>query len=103
MAGIFGTAACGGDLVLPERTYVDVMARLNAAHSALFRDIQKDSARTAILAEFGVSEEDLLEFARVHGEDVPRMRRLWQAIRYEVDLLEGVAQVESPDAEGDRR
>lgn len=86
-------AACGGgpagapaETIDPETfiaTYVDLRA---AAVRADGGRIDADG-RAAILARHGVSEEDLLEFASSHGEDVATMRRIWDEVERRLDAL----------------
>ncbi len=46
-----------------------------------------DSARRAVLAERGVSEADLRQFARRHGDDPRRMAELWRAVEAKAEEL----------------
>ena len=56
--------------------YVDLRARALAAGTT---EIEAD-ARDSILAVYGVTQEELLEFVDIHGEDVQFMGDLWGEI-----------------------
>jgi len=73
---------------LDEETYVDVMARLSISRSHNVGTLADDSARASILAQFGLTGQELLDFAERFGDDVTRMDRLWDQIRDRVDSLE---------------
>jgi hypothetical protein len=79
--------ACSGDEVSPEEaltinrelflsTYIDLRV------AALGTDSGKIGVpdRARILAEKGVSEEDLLEFVEVHGRNIELMSEIWTAV-----------------------
>jgi hypothetical protein len=64
-------AACRGDSGAIDRqvfidTYVDLRTAALANPGAQIRPAQRDS----VLTKHGVTEEDLLQFAEVHGRDV---------------------------------
>jgi hypothetical protein len=88
---------------LDEDTYVQVMATLSWARAKYADTAEGDSVRAATLAEHGVTGQQLEEFTARFGDEPGRMHRLWEAIRLEVDVLDGVprpeSQVEAPDAE----
>jgi len=64
-------------------TYVDLRA---AALRSPDRQIS-DSERERVMAERGVTEEDLLRFADVHGRDVTFMRDLWDDVEQRLDAM----------------
>ncbi|WP_419166338.1 hypothetical protein [Candidatus Palauibacter sp.] len=86
-----------GDRVgsLDEDTYVQVMAHLNYARERYANTAEDDSARAAVLEEFGVSGPQVEEFTSRHGSDPQLMNRLWERIRREVEVLHGVQPPES--------
>ena len=96
---------CGGGAggELDEDTYVQVMARLSWARAKYADTAEGDSVRAATLEEHGVTGQQLDEFTIRIGGDPRRMHQLWEAIRLEVEVLDGVprpgSQVEAPDAE----
>lgn len=93
-------AAAGG---LDEDTYVRVMAQLNYARERYANTAEDDSARAAVLDEYGVSGAQIEAFNEQYGGDPQRMTRLWEQIRREVDALHGVPPPESDaDADGNR-
>lgn len=95
---------CGGPRgELDDDTYVQVMARLSWARAKYADTAEGDSVRAATLEEHGVTGQQLEEFTIRVGGDPRRMHRLWEEIRLEVEVLDGVprpgSQVEVPDAE----
>ena len=103
VAGL-AVVGCGGSSVtLDGDTYVQVMARLSWARAKYADTVEGDSVRAAVLDEHGVTGQQLEEFAAGLGDDPGRMHRLWEAIRLEVEVLDGVSQPESalemPDSE----
>ena len=94
LAGGCGEPAGG----LNDDTYVEVMARLNYARERYANTAEDDSARAAVLHEFGVSGEQITAFAERHGGDPQRMSRLWERIRREVEALHGI---EPPESQAD--
>ena len=87
---------------LDDDTYVAVMARLNYARERYQNTAEDDSARAAVLAEFGVSGGQIEAFTERHGDDPQRMSRLWDQILREVEVLHGVVPPES-QLDGDER
>ncbi len=64
-------------------TYVDLRAE------ALLNDSQQitDEERAQVLQERGVTEDELLAFADIHGRDVTFMRDLWDEVEERLDLM----------------
>lgn len=88
---------------LDDDTYVALMARLNYARERYANTAEDDSARAAVLDEFGVSGDQIEAFTERHGRDPQRMARLWERIRRDVDALHGVPPPESQvDGAGNR-
>lgn len=86
LALLLTLAACGGaddgasanviDRESFVATYVEL--RVAALHAP---DLElTEQQRTEILARHGVDEEDLLEFADVHGRDIQYMSDVWNEI-----------------------
>lgn len=100
LAGI-GCGDSGGGL--DDDTYIQVMARLSWARAKYADTAEGDSVRAAALGGHGVTGQQLEEFVARLGDDPARMHRLWEAIRLEVEVLDGVSrpesQLELPDAE----
>ena len=96
-----GCGGSGGGL--DDDTYVQVMARLSWARAKYADTAEGDSVRAAALDAHGVTGQQLEDFVARLGDDPGRMHRLWEAIRLEVEVLDGVprpeSQVEMPDAE----
>ncbi len=97
LAASLVAGGCGGGRAssLDEDTYVQVMAHLNYARERYANTAEDDSARAAVLEEFGVSGPQIEEFTSRHGGDPQRMNRLWEQIRREVEVLHGVQPPES--------
>ena len=55
-------------------------------------------ARERVLAEKGVTEEDLLAFAEVYGPDVTFMERLWEDVERRLEELRNASEVTDPGA-----
>lgn len=83
---------------IDDDTYVEVMARLNYARERYANTAEDDSARVAVLHEFGVSGEQIAAFTERYGDDPQRMSRLWERIRREVEALHGI---EPPASQAD--
>lgn len=75
------------------------MAAMGALRVAL--DVEEDGAldetrREALLREHGVTGQDLLVFAEVHGTDIPYMHRVWNR----VDSIVGARAAEATSPPG---
>ncbi len=104
LAGCLVAAGCGGpEGALDDDTYVRVMAKLTWARATYARTTEGDSVRAATLDEYGVTGQQLEDFAARFGDDPGRMHRLWEEIRLEVEVLDGLpgpeSQMEVTDAE----
>lgn len=44
-----------------------------------------DSARTAVLRQAGVTQQDMLAFAEVHGRDVAFMKDVWNEVEQRLE------------------
>lgn len=83
--------ACGGDAseagTIDHETFVSTYVDLRA--SALGNDPREitDTARARILGEHGITEDELLMFAEVHGRDVDYMRDLWDEVEVRLDAM----------------
>lgn len=103
VAGLMAVGCGGSGGELDEDTYVQIMARLSWARAKYADTAEGDSVRAATLEGHGVTGQQLEEFTARFGGDPRRMHRLWEAIRLEVEVLDGVprpgSEVEAPDAE----
>ncbi len=103
VAGFIAIGCGGSGGSLDEDTYVQVMARLSWARAKYADTVEGDSVRSATLEAHGVTGQQIEEFTARFGDDPGRMHRLWEAIRLEVEVLDGVPRPESqvavPDAE----
>ncbi len=97
--GCLASTACEigrpqGSGVLPESTYVQVMARLSLADSILAASdytlpvgLARDSARHLVLRRWAVSDSELITFADRLGRDPSRLTDVWTRIRQVADSL----------------
>lgn len=88
-AGLVLTA-CGGVFGGEEPETVDrsafIATYVDLRIAALRTDGTLDpTRRQAILSEHGVTEEELLEFAEIHGRDPAFMRDLWSDVEQKLD------------------
>lgn len=99
-AAAAGTGCAGPERSEPpvsEDLYVEVMARLAAIRAAsapggpadTISGARADSLRRSVLAERGISREDLKSFARAVGDEPGRMEALWKRIGARADSLAG--------------
>ena len=89
---IIGAAvACSGSDTgadtIDRETFISTYVDLRAA--ALRRDSREitDEERDSILGEYGVTEDELLSFAEVHGREVPFMQDLWDEVEGRLDAI----------------
>ena len=76
--------------------YVEVMARLSLVHAQLVnRDpAAADSARQAILEQFGIEPAALQLYARHHGDNPEHMQVIWEAVSDLTLALDSIAKAE---------
>lgn len=77
--------ACGGGAAEPETATIQkdtfVTAYVELRQAAVDLDPERiDSARAAILTLHGLTQQDMLTFAEVHGADVNFMRGVWDEV-----------------------
>jgi len=79
-------------------TYVDLRTAVirGDAHEL------SDADRARILAEHGVTEEEILAFPRVHGDDVAFMRGVWDEVESRLDAIRLDEVGPEPDPDGRR-
>jgi hypothetical protein len=84
LLGPLGLGGCergfprGGDeATIEEDRFVLVMAELRGEMNERDGTLLPEAERAAILQAHGVTEEDLLQFADVHGPDVTYMHQVW--------------------------
>ncbi|MDX1647784.1 MAG: hypothetical protein R3304_11625 [Longimicrobiales bacterium] len=110
MAAMTVLGACGSstpDDVIDRETFIDAYVELRVA--ALDTDSQRVAAadREAILQRLGVTEDDLLRFAEVHGGELEYMREVWNEVELRLDQpsdptpAENGEEPEGADAEGE--
>jgi hypothetical protein len=99
LMALLAGVACGGRSsaapgVLPESTYVQVMARLSLTDSLLApaeyarpANLSRDSAHALVLRRWGVADSALLSYAARLGDDPSRLKDVWNRIRTVADSL----------------
>lgn len=84
-------AACGGgadpETAIDRETFVETYLDLRAPVLVGTRERITPAEREAVLARHGVTEEQLLEFAEVHGADPGYMDDVWTEIESRLDEL----------------
>jgi hypothetical protein len=85
LAGCHGSASGPDADTIDSETFISSYVDLRAATVSLDTPGALDSARTAILARHGVTQQDLLTFADVHGEDATFMRAVWDEVERRLD------------------
>jgi len=70
----------GSTSITPER-FIEVYTALRQAAAATDDTLVFDSMRNEILRAHGVTEDDLFEFALVHGRDIEAMLELWDSVQ----------------------
>lgn len=93
-AAVF-TVGCGESTpegLIEEETFIETYVELRIA--ALDTDSSRiaDSDRETILAAQGVTEDDLLEFVRVHSSNLDYMRDVWNEVELRMDRSPEVAE-----------
>lgn len=80
--GSAALASCGDEptAAIDRDTFVTVWVDLRTAAMAAPGGVVAPADRERILESHGVSEDDLLEFAEVHGGDVPFMVEVWAEV-----------------------
>ncbi len=47
--------------------------------------------RDRILAELGLTPEDLIEFVEAHGRDIPFMQEVWEEVDHNLEIRRNAA------------
>ncbi|MGI9628820.1 MAG: hypothetical protein ACR2QM_18440 [Longimicrobiales bacterium] len=91
---------CGGDgagleeVTISQETFVSTYVALRAASLREPNQLPTDEDRARILSDHGVTQEDLLFFAEVHGGDVGYIQGVWNEIEERLEAL----REEEPDS-----
>lgn len=106
---LMANAGCGSSTpegVIDRETFIEAYVELRVA--ALDTDTARIAAsdREAVLAELGITEDDLVEFVEVHAADLEYMRDVWNEVEVRMDRpVEGVAEedvaADGPSEESD--
>ena len=104
LAALLAAAACeedGGPETISREVFVETYIALRVAELTERRDDGISAgARERVLAEKGVTEEDLLTFAEVHGPDVNFMEQLWEDVEKRLDELRNTSDMTDPGTDG---
>ncbi len=73
--------------MLPDSTYVEVMAQLAYVYVNVFDSAAADSARAVVLETFGVTFDQLRAYSERHGADPDKMLEVYQAISTRAESL----------------
>ena len=76
---------------LRAETYIDVMVELRRAHTPQMSPAEFEAKRAEILAEAGVTDSLLVQWARAHGRDVALMSAVWDSINARLTAAEDPA------------
>jgi hypothetical protein len=75
-----GLPRAEGEAPIDRETFVVVFTDLRVEAHAWDSGQVPEEARDRILAEHGVTEDDLRAFIHVHGRDVPFMNEIWAEV-----------------------
>jgi len=79
------------EATIPRERFIETMVQLRVAAIRTQVGLVTEQERDRILGEQGVSEEELRQFADVHGTDVPMMEALWTEVERRIAEEFGVA------------
>lgn len=88
-----GIPGSGDEATIEDETFVEVMVELRRETLAAGGTLPEEE-RDRILEAHGVTSDDLVDYARVHGGNVPRMHEVWT--RIEEELGRGGRMEEAP-------
>ena len=88
-------ASCGGDGAAPvadeqtisQEAFIEAYIALRVVGLRAPQQLIPPEDRLRVLSEQGVTEEELLEFVEVHGQDVERMQDIWNEVERRLDEL----------------
>jgi hypothetical protein len=80
-------AAPRAGATIDREAFIATYVGLRVAALRADEQVVSDDARDEVLAENGVSGDDLLRFAEVHGGDVEFMRDVWNEVELRMDAL----------------
>lgn len=100
LSATVGVSGCGPaeEAAIPRETFIAAYVDLRMA--ALDRDDARvpDAERDGILAEHGITPEDLVTFAEVRGRDPAFMRDVWAEIEERLNVNPAEAEPSPPDS-----
>lgn len=75
-----GLPSSGSEETISDEAFVETVVALRRGTADDGEARLSESRRDEILAERGVTEEDLFQFVEVHGRNVPRMSAVWTEV-----------------------
>ena len=84
---LFGCGGGDDDPTIDREVFISAYVELRA--EALLNDSGQITGeeREQVLQEHGVTEDDLMAFAEIHGRDVAFMRGVWDEVEERLDLM----------------
>jgi hypothetical protein len=85
-----GAVACGGEpepATIDRSTFIDTYVALRTAALQRGNAAVDAPLRDTVLRAAGVTEEELLTFAEVHGADFDFMREVWADVSAQLDSI----------------
>lgn len=87
-ASVVALPACDGEEretgTIPAERFVTALVDLRLAAREAEGDTIPAARRDSILSAHGVTDDDLLEFARVRGSDPSRMSAVWDSVELRI-------------------
>lgn len=95
LAALLLGAGCGGDGSAPvaeeetisQEAFVEAYIALRVVGLRAPQQLIPPEDRQRVLSEQGVTEDELLEFVEVHGQDVERMQDIWNEVERRLEEL----------------
>ena len=104
LAALLAAAGCGDEgpaATISREVFVETYVALRVAElSERTDDGIPAEARERVLAERGVTEDELLTFAEVHGSDVNFMEQLWDDVENRLEEIRNARDMTDPGAAG---
>ena len=102
LAALLVAAACeedGGPETISREVFVETYVALRVAELGGSRgDLIPAEERERVLAEKGVTEEELLTFAEMHGPDVTFMEQVWEDVERRLEEIRNASDITDPGA-----
>lgn len=96
---VIAASACGGETIpdtLDRDTFVDAYVELRIAALLRSQPALEGAVKDSVLQDIGVTEEELLTFADVHGDDLAFMRDVWGDVSARLESIDYMP-LDAPD------